>query len=402
MKSSIKLCILLCAFLFCFYLLFTPSLAFSPSSSNIYEGIDVSDWQGFIDYSQVAASGIQIVYIRSSEGFSYVDSQFENNYKNAKAAGLTVGFYHYLTARTVEDAVNQATFFVSTISGKSPDCKLAMDFESFGNLNNEQINEISLAFLEKVKELSGKEPIIYSNEYNANNTFSSTVASYPLWVAQYEVSNPTVSQNWNTWVGWQYTDQGEIPGISAYVDRNKFTDGVLLEDNSEVPNVPNNPVPSQYITITIPYGATLTRIAEQYNTTVANLVSLNNISNPNLIYAGNTLIVPSNGTSSSSTIQYVVKRGDTLSQIALDFGTTVTAIANENNIYNVNFIYVGQILYISTSTSQHCMNHTLYVVKYGDTLWGISRRFGVSIARLIMLNRIVNPNLIYPGNVLRL
>ena len=136
MKSSIKLCILLCAFLFCFYLLFTPSLAFSPSSSNIYEGIDVSDWQGFIDYSQVAASGIQIVYIRSSEGFSYVDSQFENNYKNAKAAGLKVGFYHYLTARTVEDAVNQATFFVSTISGKSPDCKLAMDFESFGNLNN--------------------------------------------------------------------------------------------------------------------------------------------------------------------------------------------------------------------------------------------------------------------------
>ena len=81
-------------------------------------------------------------------------------------------------------------------------------------------------------------------------------------------------------------------------------------------------------------------------------------------------------------------------------GTTVTAIADANNISNVNLIYTGQIIHIPTSN--YDMLHTLYVVKRGDTLWGISRRFGVSIARIVMLNRIANPNLIYPGNVLRI
>ena len=96
----------------------------------------------------------------------------------------------------------------------------------------------------------------------------------------------------------------------------------------------------------------------------------------------------------------MVKSGDTLSQIALNYNTTVAEIAYLNNIRNVNLIYPGQILYITTSSCD--MSHTLYVVKKGDTLWGISIRFGVSIARIIMLNRISNPNLIYPGNVLRI
>ena len=140
----------------------------------------------------------------------------------------------------------------------------------------------------------------------------------------------------------------------------------------------------------------------KYNTTVSELVKLNNISNPNLIYAGSTLKIPTNSSSStgSCTSTYVVQSGDTLSQIALNYGTTVTQIAYANNIRNVNLIYTGQTLYIPTSNCD--MNHTLYVVRRGDTLWGISRRFGVSIARIVMLNRISNPNLIYPGNILRI
>ena len=84
----------------------------------------------------------------------------------------------------------------------------------------------------------------------------------------------------------------------------------------------------------------------------------------------------------------------------LNFGTTVNAIASVNDIRNVNLIYTGQTLYIPVSSCD--MSHTLYVVKRGDTLWGISRRFGVSIAKIVMLNRIANPNLIYPGNILRI
>lgn len=411
MKNKfLKLLTTLIIFLFQYYILLVPSIAFSPSGNNMYEGIDVSGWQGNIDFNQVKNAGIDVVYIKSSEGFRSVDSYFEQNYFGAKSAGLKVGFYHYVTARSVEDAISQAQFFVSTISGKNPDCKLAMDFESFGDLNNYEINQISLAFIQKVEELSGKEVVVYSDAYNASNTFDSSVADYSLWVAQYEVSEPSVSANWNSWVGWQYTDQGEIPGISAYVDRDKFTEGIFLDDNSEVPTIPDDNSDNEdehFKTIIIPYGATLSELAIEYNTTVARLVELNNISNPNLIYAGNTLVVPVSGGSSNSsnncsnsTRTYIVQRGDTLSQIALNFGTTINAIASVNNIRNVNLIYTGQTLYIPVSSCD--MSHTLYVVKRGDTLWGISRRFGVSIARIIMLNRISNPNLIYPGNVLRI
>ena len=98
------------------YILIAPVYAFGPSSSNIYDGIDVSGWQGNIDYSEVASSGIEIVYMKASEGTSFVDPYFNQNYTNAKANGLKVGFYHYLTARSNSEAVAQANFFVSTIS----------------------------------------------------------------------------------------------------------------------------------------------------------------------------------------------------------------------------------------------------------------------------------------------
>ena len=112
-----------------------PSFAFGPSSSTIYQGIDVSSYQGNINFASVKNAGIDVVYIKSSEGQSYIDPYFEQNYQNAKANGLKVGFYHYVTARTVEQAQVQANFFARVISGKEPDCRLAMDFESFGNLS---------------------------------------------------------------------------------------------------------------------------------------------------------------------------------------------------------------------------------------------------------------------------
>lgn len=91
--------------------------------------------------------------------------------------------------------------------------------------------------------------------------------------------------------------------------------------------------------IKIKWGDTLSQLAIKYNTTVAELVRLNNIQNPNLIYAGNYLIVPVKGENTSNTTIYTVKSGDTLSEIAQMFNTTVSKIAQENNIQNVNLIY---------------------------------------------------------------
>ena len=118
-KLLFKTVFLLIIFLFPFYILVAPSYAFSPSGQTIYEGIDVSAYQGDIDFNLVKEAGIDIVYIKSSEGSGFVDPYFEQNYQNAKNAGLSVGFYHYVTARSVEEAVSQANFFAKTISRKT-------------------------------------------------------------------------------------------------------------------------------------------------------------------------------------------------------------------------------------------------------------------------------------------
>ena len=390
--------------IFMFYIWIIPVHAFGPSSSKIYQGIDVSVYQGEIDYAAVKATGIQIVYIKSSEGSSLIDPYFEQNYINAKENGLYIGVYHYVRARTIEQARIEAQFFVSLLSEKSIDCMPAMDFETFGDLTKYEINQIGVVFLNTVKELSGKDPVVYSNTYTARTIFSGEVTNYPLWVAQYEVNYPTENGNWNNWVGWQYTSRGIVNGINVYVDRDQYTKDIFLSDNSPVPD--NDP-PSSNIsqncttTIVIQYGDTLSELAIKYNTTVARLVELNNISNPNLIYAGNALVVPitgENGSSNGDTNIYIVRYGDTLWGIARRFNTTVNALVTANNIQNRNLIYVGQRIIIP----QNVTGYIRYQVRYGDTLWGIARRFNTTISRIVSLNNIQNPNLIYAGDILRI
>lgn len=398
--------VVLC-FLFLMYVLKVQVTAFGPSESTIYQGIDVSGYQGDIDFNKVKSDGIEIVYIKSSEGFNYIDSHFERNYEKAKQSGLKIGFYHFVTARTEEEAKRQAQFFVSIISKKEVDCKLAMDFENFGNLSKEEINKIGVAFIKEVEELSKKEAVVYSNAYGANNTWSGEITNYPLWIAQYEVNEPQNNGNWESWAGWQFTDVGKVSGISNYVDRNRFTKDILLSDTSEIPEVEKPDIPDdnekETTTITIQRGDTLSELAMKYNTTVAKLVELNHIENPNLIYAGEPLIIPGkeNENESSDTQIYIVKIGDTLAKIAKMFHTSIQTLAKDNHIQNINRIYPGQRLLVRNSCHYDC-GHRLYTVRSGDTLWSIARRYNTSIANIVRLNRIKNPNLIYPGQMFRI
>ena len=386
-----------------------PVLALSPSSSEIYRGIDVSEWQGDIDFARVKEAGIEVVYIRAGQGFSYEDSEFERNYEEARRNGLKIGAYHYVTARSVEDARLQAQFFVSLISGKQIDCRLAMDFESFGDLSRSEINEIAVAYLNEVKRLSGKEVVVYSNTYDATYVFNSEVAREPLWVAQYGVNEPQDNGNWRNWVGYQYSSTGRVNGISGNVDLDEYTNDILLGSTEEVPTVENPKCNKEdRILYKVQRGDTLSEIAVEYNTTVNHLVLINDIQNPNLIFVGEILIISCNHNNSGNNedensnqdniIIYTIKWGDTLSEIALDYNTTVARLVELNNIQNPNLIYAGEDIRIRTSEES---SENFYTVRRGDTLYKIAQMYNTTISELVIKNNIINQNLIYTGERLR-
>ena len=329
-----------------------PVFAFPPSDEKIYQGIDVSEWQGRINFKEVAESGIEVVYIRASEGTSYIDPYFMDNYRGAKENGIRVGFYHFLTATTTEEAEREAKFFVSNIKGLEQDCKLAMDFEVFNGLGREEINRISKVFLEKVEELSGKECVIYSDASNARDVFDEELAKkYPIWVADYFVDEPANNGKWDSWVGIQYSDKGRIKGISGNVDRDRFTGGIFLSDTSSIPNDTTSNPEQNFKEIIIKRGDTLSKIAKEYNTSYQYLAKINNISNPNRIYVGEEIKVPvleDEKIHDTSHRLYIVKRGDTLTKIAREYRLTVKEIVELNDISNPNRIYVGEILRVST------------------------------------------------------
>lgn len=407
-----KICLTVLLILFLTLSFTIPSYCFSPSSDMIYQGIDVSSWQGSINFSAVKNAGIDVVYMKASEGTTYIDPYLESNYTNAKSNGLKVGFYHYVTARTVEQARQQALFFAKVIQGKQPDCRLAMDFEDFGSLSVSQINEISTVFLETLENTTQSECVIYSNAYSARTIFSSNLTKYPLWVANYGVSTPGANGKWDTWVGWQYTSTGYVNGISGYVDRNQFTDGIFLSSTSPIPDpgIPDNSSSEKTIVYTVKSGDTLSAIASRYQTTVASIVALNpSITNPNLIYPGQQFTIQTNQSSSgnSSSTVYVVKRGDTLSGIAVRYRTTVSSLVRINGIRNANLIYPGQRIIISGTSNgsdtggQNSCGKISYRIQYGDTLSAIAIRYETTVQELVSFNRIANPNVIYAGQTIQ-
>jgi len=156
-------------------------------------------------------------------------------------------------------------------------------------------------------------------------------------------------------------------------------------------------------TYTVQPGDTLSGIAARYGTTVAALASANSLSNPNLIFPGQLLILPA-GSAASGT--YTVRAGDTLSGIAARFGTTVAHLAALNRLANPNVLSVGEVLRISgnapaVATPAPAASGT-YTVQAGDTLSGIAARFGTTVAHLVALNRLANPNVLSVGEVLRI
>ncbi|MFZ5904244.1 MAG: GH25 family lysozyme [Chloroflexota bacterium] len=326
-------------------------------------GIDVSYWDAGIDWPKVRATGQRFVFVKATEGTTFVDSTFDDNWTGAKNAGLLRGAYCFF--RPNVDAAKQADLFIKTVKAMKDSGELphVLDLESHDNQSKSKIISQAKIWLDAVEAAFGRKPIIYSGQYFLQDHFSETgggpptwAKDYPLWLAQYPYQytpgqQPFLPRGWFKWAFWQYTDKGVVNGINAAVDMNvfngtleelyKFAGATLPEGKSK--------------THTVASGDSFETIANKYGVTVRELVT----ANPQLLKTGDKLTVPvavaipqEGGTGSgsaggvSSTKTYTVKSGDTLSFIAIKFGTTVAAIASANNITNINNIKVGQVLII--------------------------------------------------------
>lgn len=329
----------------------------SRNNCNI-NGIDVSNWSGSIDFSQVAQTDVKIVYIQATEGVYYTDPYLHEFYNGAKANGFKVGFYHYFNPGSSPTPREQARYFVDALKGFKIDCRLALDLEETGGLNNEELTNQAIEFLEAVKEFSGLDVVVYTYTNFAQTSLNtnSDIGNYKLWIAEYSSNYPQQNPVWGEeYIGWQYSDSGDVRGVGDNTDLDYFSSEILLEHKEDTEHKPtekphhkpsedthhktNNPKIIDYV---VKPGDTLSQIALNYNTTVNALVQANNIQDPNLIYPGQVIKIYKSGNHHQSTPVYIVKSGDTLSQIALNYNTTVNKLVELNNIKNPNLIYPGQ------------------------------------------------------------
>ena len=154
------------------------------------KGIDVSTWQGKIDWNQVKNSDVKFAILRSSFGSpdpSQVDNQFENNYKGAKAAGIPVGAYHYGYAVSEAEARQEAKFFLDTIKGKQFEYPVYYDVEdnrTMGTLSRQALTNVIKAFCSEV-EKAGYYVGVYASLNWLDSKFYPDQLPYDIWAAQY-------------------------------------------------------------------------------------------------------------------------------------------------------------------------------------------------------------------------
>lgn len=322
------------------------------------QGLDVSEFQGNVNWTQVKNAGFQFAMLRAGYGYRTLDQQFRRNAGECNRVGLPAGAYWFCYALGPEDAIQEADGCVEVISSYRMEYPICYDIEQASinyaaqngvTITPELATQIVTAFCNRIEE-RGYFAMYYSNQNFLNTYLPWEMARrYALWYARYDQRYDGIDCGI-----WQYTNQGSVPGISGNVDLDtSFSDyasiireaGLNHLDSTPVTPVPPTPPVSNYITYVIQPGDTLSEIAERYGTTYQTLAALNGITNPNLIVVGQTIRVPENP---GTTVRYyTIQAGDTLSEIAVRYGTTVNALMALNGISNPNLIYAGTTIRIS-------------------------------------------------------
>jgi lysozyme len=188
--------------------------------NNCLSGIDVSHYQGTIDWNQVRSVGTQFAFIKALEGITSTDPEFQANWKGAKAAGLTCGAYHFFLAR--DDPREQADAFLSIYQPSPGDLPPALDIETTDGQSTSDVVQGIQAWLSAVEAKVGAPPILYTGPSFWKSLGAEQFGGYPLWIADYGVTTPTVPAGWTGWTFWQYSQSGSVAGVSGTVDLDYF------------------------------------------------------------------------------------------------------------------------------------------------------------------------------------
>ena len=195
---------------------------------NQQRGIDVSHYQGRIDWDEVARDkNVQFVYIKATEGSDLVDDFYQRNLYGAKRVGIPVGAYHFY--RPNVNVQWQLRNFSSTVEPWQQDLVPIVDVEKRGKGSLSQFQNNLKAFLDGVERMYGVKPIIYTgvNFYAAH--LEGKFRQYRFMVARYADEFPGLSEDVPI-VLWQYTSKGQVDGINGHVDRSVFLDRYTVAD----------------------------------------------------------------------------------------------------------------------------------------------------------------------------
>lgn len=377
-----------------------------------YQGIDVSSFQGDINWHDVA-NNKDFAMIRATYGTSGIDVMFETNMKQIATTNLPFGLYHYCYAMNTQEAINEAKHFINTIKPYAFYYPAALDMEemSIAELGKEEVTDIILAFINTLRQ-ENYYPILYADlNWLQNYINTNRVSSTEIWLSEWNIQ---MSYTRNVTM-WQYSSDGTTPGINGRVDLNisyKDYPTVIKENgyngtNKDIPAPhpqPNpNPDPETRI-YRVKEGDTLWGIAEKYlgdGNKYREIMLLNNLTS-DIIIPGQILKIPQ--INSNTLVLYRVRRGDTLWTIAQRFlgnGERYPEIMSENGLTS-DVIYAGQLLNIPINPPSN--TPVVYTVREGDTLWNISQRFlgnGNKYKEIMDLNQL-STETIYPGEQLKI
>jgi GH25 family lysozyme M1 (1,4-beta-N-acetylmuramidase) len=199
----------------------------SAAAASAITGVDVSRWQHnpTVNWTKVEADNVSFTFIKATESANYVNPYFASDWAKAKSAGIYRGAYHFARP-SVGSAKRQAQYFVAH-AGKFHaigDLPPVLDLESSGGLGVAKLRTWTAHWLQTVKTLTGRTPIIYTGPSFWETAMGNSTAfhAYPLWIAHYTSTQPRVPGGWPHWTFWQNSSTGHVSGITGAVDMDRF------------------------------------------------------------------------------------------------------------------------------------------------------------------------------------